>query len=248
MSPALPQQLWLLRHGESVGNVARDAAHAAGAERITIDAPRDMDVPLSPRGEEQAAAVGRWLGRLSPEDMPTVVLSSPYLRAQRTAEIALAQAGLGRLGPAIDERLRERELGVLDRLTQRGVERLFPEQAELRRTLGKFYHRPPGGESWCDVILRLRSLLGDVQQAHAGERVLLVCHSAVVLCLRYLLEGMSEQQILAVDGAHDVGNCSLTTYALQGPRLTLTRFNFVAPLQDEGAPTTTEPHDPLEKK
>jgi hypothetical protein len=32
---------------------------------------------------------------------------------------------------------------------------LHPEQAEMRTRLGKFYHRPPSGESWCDVILRL---------------------------------------------------------------------------------------------
>ncbi len=41
----------------------------------------------------------------------------------------------------IDERLREREFGILDQLTTMGVRELFPEQAEFRRRLGKFYHR-----------------------------------------------------------------------------------------------------------
>jgi probable phosphoglycerate mutase len=48
----------------------------------------------------------------------------------------------------IDERLREKEFGILDRLTRAGIEEQFPDQAEFRRLLGKFYHRPPGGESW----------------------------------------------------------------------------------------------------
>lgn len=74
------------------------------------------------------------------------MLASPYLRAYRTAEITLRTAGLSSVPLRIDERLREREFGVLDRLTHRGIERELPEQAALRRAVGKFYHQPPGGE------------------------------------------------------------------------------------------------------
>ena len=49
-----PVKLWLVRHGESAGNVARDLAHAALADRIEIEALRDVDVPLSERGHVQA--------------------------------------------------------------------------------------------------------------------------------------------------------------------------------------------------
>ena len=52
-----PSRLWLVRHGESAGNVARDAAHAIGSENIDIKA-RDVDVPLSELGERQAAVLG----------------------------------------------------------------------------------------------------------------------------------------------------------------------------------------------
>ena len=55
-----PQGLWVVRHGESAGNVARDLAEAAQLEHIDI-AERDMDVPLSPLGERQAIALGAWL-------------------------------------------------------------------------------------------------------------------------------------------------------------------------------------------
>src|SRR3546814_12403268 len=84
---------------------------------------------------------------------------SPYRRARQTLAIALGEyaAVVG-----VDERIRDRELGVLDRLTTNGVERLYPEEAERRRHLGKYYHRPPGGESWAAAALRLRSSLGDL--------------------------------------------------------------------------------------
>ena len=239
--PNWPAALWIVRHGESAGNLARDAAEAQQLERIEIAAPRDMDVPLSPLGEEQAQALGRWVAALPPAEQPTAVLASPYVRARRTAELLLEAAGLPHLPFFIDERLREREFGVLDRLTRFGIERLFPEQAQLRRNLGKFYHRPPGGESWSDVILRLRSVVEMLSRERRGQRVLVLCHSAVVLCMRYVLEHMTEEQILAIDRASDVANCSLTAYELAGDSLELRRFNFVAPLLQQGTQVTRQP-------
>jgi probable phosphoglycerate mutase len=237
-----PSSLWLVRHGESSGNIARDLANAQGLDDISIDAQRDCDVPLSERGREQAHALGEWMAEEG--QCPTAILTSPYLRARNTAEIVAREAGLA-LPVVVDERLREREFGVLDRLTRRGIERRFPEQAKLRKALGKFYHRPPGGESWCDVILRLRSVVDTLTREHQGERVLLVCHSVVVLCFRYLLEQMTEEKILAIDRAADVANCSITSYELSGERLQLRRFNFVAPLKKKGAEVTTEPDVPV---
>src|SRR5215210_3334110 len=54
-----PQTLWIVRHGQSAGNVARDAAEAAGMALIDVEF-RDIDVPLSGLGEEQSRALGRW--------------------------------------------------------------------------------------------------------------------------------------------------------------------------------------------
>jgi broad specificity phosphatase PhoE len=243
-----PSSLWLVRHGESGGNVARDLAEEQGLDRIAIEAQRDCDVPLSPRGEQQAHALGRWVAEQPRGDQPTAILTSPYLRARGTAEIVRREARLSDVPLIVDERLREREFGVLDRLTHRGIEREFPDQARLRKALGKFYHRPPGGESWCDVILRLRSVVDTVTREHQGGRVLAVCHSVVVLCFRYLLERMTEEQILAIDRETEVANCSLTTYQLARGRLELRRFNFVAPIASHGAPVTTEPDVPLKPK
>src|SRR3546814_7014487 len=54
-----PNQLIIVRHGQSAGNVARDAAHEAEEDRILLSI-RDADVPLSDLGREQAAALGHW--------------------------------------------------------------------------------------------------------------------------------------------------------------------------------------------
>lgn len=249
-----PDVLWIVRHGESAGNVARDAAEAGGLPLIDI-ATRDVDVPLSPLGERQATALGRWVGRLPPEERPSVVLTSPYVRARETARLALEAAGIDRdeITFTGDERLREKEFGVLDRLTRFGIQEKFPELAEARTALGKFYFRPPGGESWCDVILRLRSVIDAVTRDYRRERVLIVSHQVVVNCFRYLLERMTEEQILALDRAEEVANCSVTSYEFNPQsgrrgKLHLQLYNFVAPLEDAGAAVTTKPDAPIAPK
>jgi broad specificity phosphatase PhoE len=201
-------ELLLVRHAESLGNVARETSEASDSETIAVDV-RDADVALSPLGRGQAAAFGRWLAELPPARQPSRVWSSSYLRARQTAEIALAEAGL--VSPLrVDERLRDRELGVLDRLTARGVQNRYPDEAERRRYLGKFYYRPPGGESWADAVLRLRSFLGDINDDLRGGVVLIVAHDAVVLLLRYICEQFDEATLLDIARTRSVGNASIT--------------------------------------
>ena len=222
-----PERLWVVRHGQSAGNLARDAAHAARLGRIDLD-ERDVDIDLSPLGEEQAGLLGRWFAGLPNGERPEVILTSPYVRAARTAQLIAAVGAL--TAPIIaDERLREREFGVLDGLTGSGIRELHPDQASARRTLGKFYYRPPGGESWCDVILRLRGVMDTLSLHHAGARVLIVTHQVVVLCLRYLLENLDEAGILAIDRQGEVLNCAVTDYRPDpsAGRLALGRYNFL---------------------
>ena len=243
-----PARLWIIRHGESAGNVARDAAHASGLPRISID-HRDVDVPLSELGERQSRALGRWFASSSKEERADVVITSPYVRAKQTGELMALEGGFA-MEPGetfrLDERLREKEFGVLDRLTRTGITELHPDQAEFRRLLGKFYHRPPGGESWCDVILRLRSALDTISLHYGGRRVLILTHQVVVLCMRYLLENLTEDDILGIDSQKDVANCAITEYGFEpaaGPDggLVLTRYNFVTPMELAGAPVTVKP-------
>ena len=242
-----PDLLYIVRHGESAGNVARDAAIEAGEPIIDIDV-RDVDVPLSQLGQRQATAVGRWFGMLPPDEKPNIVLTSPYLRSRHTAGLIVKTAGMREdsYSLIVDERFREKEFGILDRLTAVGVSEHYPDQAEFRRLLGKFYHRPPGGESWCDVILRLRSATEMISREYCAERVLIVCHAVVVLCMRYIIEHLTEAELLAIDRKAEIANCSVTSYhhdETLGPRgnLRLKLFNFVAPLEEAGAPVTSEP-------
>jgi broad specificity phosphatase PhoE len=233
------QELWLLRHGQSLGNVARDAAHGRDVEELEI-AERDMDVPLSDLGRQQAAAFGRWLRSQTPADQPSVVVSSPYVRAVETAEIVLEEARLDTTLIA-DERLREREFGVVDLLTHRGVVARLPEEAARRARLGKFYYRAPGGESWVDVALRVRSLRESLVREHADQIVLLVTHEVPIIIARYLIERLDEQQALEISRFGRLANCSLTSYRRAADQaLRLDHDAWTAPLERSAAPVTEE--------
>lgn len=253
MEQKWPQDIWLVRHGQSAGNVARDAAEAAAGLQIDI-AERDVDVPLSPLGVQQAHALAQWFASLPLEQRPNVVLHSPYVRAAETARIIADALGHGALlAVQVDERLREKEFGILDRLTTLGISQKYPDLYEQRQHVGKFYFRPPGGESWCDVILRLRSLLDMMIREYARERVLIVGHQVTVNCFRYLLERLDEATILAFDRAGDVPNCSVTSYDFDPSigkhgKLVLKLTNFVAPLEATGTPITVQKDVPAAPK
>ena len=232
-------ELWLARHGESVANIAATRAERDGLDVIAIDI-RDADVPLSTTGEEQAAALGTWVAEhRSALDLFWV---SPYVRARQTLAIALGETGPPAL-VTVDERLRDRELGILDLLTRQGVARLHPQEAERRRHLGKFYHRPPGGESWADVALRLRSFLHDAADA-PGPTALVVAHDAVVMLILALLLPLEESELLEFAASHTVLNASVTHLVRRDAGWELLEFSAVEHLQSEGAPVTVHPGSP----
>jgi len=134
--------------------------------------------------------------------------------------------------------------GILDLLTWHGVRVRFPGEARRRERLGKFYHRPPGGESWVDVALRLRSLRDSIAREHEGKRVMIVSHEVPILIMRYLVEDLTEHEVLAFSGS--IPNCSLTRYVFDDeghPHADL--VGWCVPLTDEGVEVTEAPERPV---
>ena len=230
-------ELLLVRHGESEGNVAAAEAHATSSHRIDVPA-RDADVELSDLGRRQAAAVGGGLRSMSEAERPQALSVSPYVRARETARLACEGAGL-ELPTRVDERLRDRELGVLDRLTFEGVEALYPEEAERRRWQGKFYHRPAGGESWVDVAHRLRTWLADLDRQGTHERVMVVSHDVVIALMRYVCEDLDESEVLDLARNTPLRNASISRLVRKSNGTwSVASYDDVAHLLDAGLEVT----------
>src|SRR5690348_7568220 len=103
-----PDQLYLIRHGETHSNRERRFQG-------------QLDVPLSPTGQAQAHALGRWLAR-----RPVrfgALYSSDLQRAAQTAETV---GGHLALTPTLALALREIDCGEWQGLTGAEIEARFP--------------------------------------------------------------------------------------------------------------------------
>jgi broad specificity phosphatase PhoE len=167
-------------------------------------------------------------------------LSSPYARASETAKRAVGETSLE---VVLDERLRERDLGLFDGMTGQGIREEHADEAERRRRVGKFYYQPPSGESWADVVLRVRSLLVDLRHGFDGARVWMFTHQAVIMSFRYVLEGLTEAELLEIDKTATIPNASMTTYRRGGDGLELDQFADATVVNEADMEVTHEPSE-----
>src|SRR5579883_1736965 len=151
-----PAEIVFLRHAESLGNITEmQIDHGLlTSYPSAITSVRDADVQLTERGIEQARVTGRYLAEeFGPFDYCYV---SPWARTRQTMEHVLdayppQQRERMQRHLRFDERLREREMGVLNWLTREEIAERYPDQARRREIDGEYFYRPSGGESWADV-------------------------------------------------------------------------------------------------
>ncbi|MEV0845929.1 histidine phosphatase family protein [Streptomyces sp. NPDC049954] len=230
--------LWAVRHGQSAANVAFAAAAESGSPEPVPG--RDRDVPLTPKGVAQAEALGGWLADHAPGTGPDLVVCSPYTRARQTWRAtadSAAKRGAAPPDPLIEERLRDRETGVFELHPPSAVRARAPHEAARRELLGDWWYRPPGGESFADLALRVGQFLTDLGRAAPGRRVLVVAHDGVVLALRHVLTGIGAT---APEHLPPVPNASVSHWRGDGRTLRLTDWGDTTHLNPP-APTDGTP-------
>jgi 2,3-bisphosphoglycerate-dependent phosphoglycerate mutase len=219
-------ELVLIRHGQSTANVAFPRADADGLLESGLTG-RDADVELTEVGARQAEAIGRWLATLPRDRLPQAVITSPYLRAKETWRIAAATSGLALPEPSTDDRLVDRMLGDLEMLTRAAIAKRFPDEPGRLTDAGEYYYRPPGGETFGDIAERLTSFLSDLNRNHAGERVAVVAHDAVVLTMRAVIEQLDWDAVTAIAASGPIRNASITRFDGASGQLVLDGYNTV---------------------
>ena len=137
------------------------------------------DVPLSPRGLEQAKAVAQRVAALGRP--VTAVYTSPLSRCGRTAEVIAAALDHPPVRP--DDDLIECDFGDWEGRTFAEVRTRWPD--EVTAWLGSTTVAPPGGEPFTAVAARTRRFVTRVLTEHEGEAVVVVSHvSPLKLVLR----------------------------------------------------------------
>jgi len=134
-----------------------------------------------------------------------VVLSSPLLRARRTAE--LLRPGVPK---EIDDRLVERTFGKLEGRTWADAQHFDPPILFIEVGAEQHSVNPPGAEPFEDVWYRARAVAHDLLGRHAGRRLLLVSHSVFLQMFTGVLIGSSCIESLALR----LGNLELAEFEL----------------------------------
>lgn len=223
-----PRLLVLVRHAESFENVdleTRTAAEQARCRSISLH-----QYPLTPRGRKQARLTGRFLRQRY--DSFNTYYTSYYARAVQTARILFPRAQFRE-----DPRLTERQDGFWHGLPRDMLQQLFSEElqraeGERLKREGPYHHRPPGGESFGDVEIRIQSFLDTLARDHAGEAVLAVTHGTWLLLFERILKGFPTAEAGRRNRASALfATCSVTTltctHASGAPRLFLESENVI---------------------
>jgi 2,3-bisphosphoglycerate-dependent phosphoglycerate mutase len=171
--------LILVRHGQSLWNLEN---------RFT----GWMDVPLTPRGEQEARAAGETLTGYRFDRAFTSTLG----RAQETLRIILEVTGQTGLPIERDPALNERHYGDLQGLNKAEMaEKLGQAQVHLWRR--SYTARPPNGESLQDTAARVLPYYHARIEPHilAGETILIVAHGNSLRALVMRLDNIPEAEV-----------------------------------------------------
>lgn len=228
--PKWPKRLVIVRHGQSEQNVALDAMELTKSQlELLVDSlrqTRDADIALTPIGMWQAEKTGKYLADTEPFD---ICLVSPYKRTLQTAGQIVAQFPYA-VRTFKDDRLREKEFGMLHGLTKEEIRTLHPREHFARQRDGKYWYSLPGGENYPAVGMRVHGVGDKLSRDWAGNNVLIVTHHVPCVMFRAMYEHLDEAQVLALG---DVPNCGISEYRLDRSkvpegRLGLVQWNKVA--------------------
>ena len=176
-------RLVLLRHGESQWNLEN---------RFT----GWVDVPLSPKGEQEARAAGEKLKAFRFDRAYTSVLT----RAIDTLRIVLEITGQTNVPTEQDQALNERMYGDLQGLNKAETAQKYGEQ-QVKIWRRSYDVRPPGGESLKDTAERVLPYYEKriKPEILAGKTIIVAAHGNSLRALVMTLDQLTKEQVLELN-------------------------------------------------
>lgn len=194
-----PALIVLVRHAESEGNIRT-------ADERAKHVVSSCHYRITERGVAQAKQTGEYLKK-NFGDFDSYY-TSYYTRTKETFSHLYPE-----VTPIIDPRLAEAQRGIYHIHTTAEIQRFYPGELLRKEREGKYHYRPPGGENWPDIELRIRSFLQTLQEEHAGERVLLVVHGHWLVLFQRLVQNFSiEEAFHRYEVAGPSENASVTVF------------------------------------
>lgn len=236
----LPVNLFLIRHGESIGNLAKRKSEMGDNSLIEkLHGTHTAHWPLTSKGEEQAKKAGVFLAELFRERQLHFdrMYSSSFARALKTAGHLQLPRGQWR----IEDRITERDWGELDKLTEEERQERFGKILKMRE-VEPFFWSPPGGESFNSLVLRVRDFITSLARVGV-ENVVVVCHGEVMKAFRIVFMHLKPWEYAKMEFSKEslerVKNCQIDHYSRRNPETfqlsqRLEWFQVYRPAEDQG--------------
>lgn len=173
----LNNKYFLLRHGQT----------------IYQKEGKEMNYPPDSGGWLTITDEGKEMIKNSAEKLKTksidLIFASPYLRTKQSAEIVADILGVKEIN--YDNRLVDIDLGeFMGKSMQKSHDFYLGDKIT-------FDNRPKGGESWDDILARVKSFLDEINQKYSGKNILIISHADPIwLMLGYLRGYEDEGQFL----------------------------------------------------
>jgi len=214
----MPKNLFLVRHGQSEGNLVRRQYEESGKESFFTEeflGLHESQYQLTENGIWQAKQAGKWFKENNFLNFDRLLVSNNVRAMQTAAYLSLPKAWW-----MIDYNLRERDGGLFNVMKPSKRDKDYADQQKFYDTQ-PFLFRPPQGESIADVCQRIKIVLDTMARECDGKDVIIVNHGHVMRVFRIILERMSLQQaneiLVSPAEAMRVPNCSIIHYTRENP-------------------------------
>jgi len=214
----LPIDMFLVRHGESEGNAAKRRSEAGDHSVFTQEfrERHNSSFRLSEKGREQADLAGNYICHALISPAIDRYYVSSYLRAIETA----ARLGIPNAQWRIDPYITERDWGDLDNLPEDERQEKFGAEL-IKREVEPFFWRPPNGEHFNALCLRIDRFLDTLHRECSDKRVVVVCHGEVMRAFQVRLERLSQEEFrrrtFSTNPSDRIHHCQIAHYTRRDP-------------------------------
>jgi isoleucyl-tRNA synthetase len=185
---------FVMRHGEAENNT-----------KSVISSKAEVPHHLTKKGKQQVTEAAHWLA----DKKIDIIYVSPFVRTRETADIVAKHIGIPTdtaAGTVESRFIIDPALGELNAGDYNGMN--FQEFVSKFPFENRFEIRPPNGESYADIKIRMGDFLYGLEKKYSGKRILIVTHDSPAYLLVSAAQSLDRKETLALnrDGDHFIVN------------------------------------------
>lgn len=213
----LPENIVLVRHGESEGNLVLENLLKGDKTLFTEEFKKrhESEYRLTKLGVEQAHKANEFLKKEFKDICFNMGYTSDFIRAKETASLIDFNKKW-----KIASILIERDWGDFKFLTPQEIHEKYPNSFKIKKS-NPLDWCPPNGERMRDVIIRVRQFVDILHRQHSSNNIIIVCHGEVIHAFKILIEEMNQfeyNDFCNSKNPYDaINNCQIIHYTRENP-------------------------------